>query len=267
MKMTQRPIILSFNTLLLTTLFGCKFITTNVSAQQYLDMKQDAHIYDVDVVVFARRLSQPTTELINNKASVKGEDVLVLQPWDGEQSLLQYPQATELPNNTVPIENQAKPVKVLSNVILSTSMNHPIINRLVANPTFKPIYRQKWRQAPSAFLKPQYIEVSTLPVNTQNQGHSVNSQTLNNNYSNQSNFVIHDKLADYTIDGQVAFSSQRYMHLHVKMNLFRINIDGQKVVYELSQQKRIDLDQWQYFDHQQFGILAKVTAVKLNEGE
>jgi len=257
MKMTPLLKIQTLNTPVLTTLFSFTLMSTAASAQQYLNMKQDGHIYDVDVVVFGRQLSQPPLDTINNKASIKSEDALVLPPWDGEQELFQYPEKEILTTDSVPIEKQASPVKVLSHVILNTSMDHAIVNRLAANPTFKPIYRQKWRQAPSAFLKPQYIEVSNL-----NQ-----SQTFNENHSNHSNFIIHDMVSDYSIDGQVAFSSQRYMHLHVKMNLFRMNPDGEKIVYELSQQKRIDLDQWQYFDHQQFGILAKVTAIELDKKE
>ena len=252
MKSTQ-----SFLTHSLLTLCACGLFTSVVNAQQYLNLRQDGHIYDVDVVIFARRLSQPTADSIVSKASVKSEDVLTLPFWDGVTELYQYPAIVEPPNDSVPIESQANPVRVLSNVILSTSMDHAIVNRLQANPTFKPIYRQKWRQSPSPFLTPQYIEVSNLS----------RSEMNNVNDFNVTNFSFKSNVADYSVDGQVAFSKQRYTHLHVKMNLYRVNSEGEQIVYELSQQKRVELDQCQYFDHQQFGVLAKVSAVKLEQGE
>ncbi|MCF6320052.1 MAG: peptidoglycan binding protein CsiV, partial [Proteobacteria bacterium] len=254
---TQSPITLSITALRLIILMTCCAITSAVAAQQYLDLRQDGYIYDVDVVVFTRVLSQPTAESINNKALVKSEDVLVLPFWDRQQDLFQYPEVAEPPSDSVPIENQANPVRVLSDVILSTSMDHAIVNRLKVNPSFTPVYRQKWRQVPSAFLHPKYIEVSNL-----NQ-----SQPIGGNKLNPSNFIVNETLPDYSIDGQVAFSRQRYSHLHVKMNLFRVNSEGDQIIYELSQQKRINLGRWQYFDHQQFGVLAKVTSIKLKKGE
>jgi hypothetical protein len=272
MKMTQASITKLFTSLLT----GC-LLTSAVAAQQYLEMRQDELIYDIDVVVFARQLSQPSAESINNQASVKTEDVFKLPVWDGEQDLLQYPAPIEPPSDSVPIENQANPVNVLSDMVLTNSMNHPIIDRLKVNPTYKPIYRQKWRQLPSAFLNPQYIEVSNLMPTEANANNELNqsdmSQSnispadLNRSSLIQPDVFMADLIADYSVDGQVAFSEQRFTHLHVKMNLYRINAEAEQIVYELSQQKRIELDQWQYFDHQQFGVLAKVTAVKLEKGE
>lgn len=289
MKMTQSSIIKS-----LTSFITACLLTSTVVAQQYLKMGQDELIYDIDVVVFARQLSQPTADSINNQVSVKTPDVVQLPQWDEKQVLLKYPEIIEPPSDSVPIENQADPVTVLSDVILDTSMEHPIIDRLNTNPIYKPIYRQKWRQLPSVFLNPLYVEVSNLkqaettddhglPPGALNQT-SINQPDTNLSPFNQPNprqatfdsydynlpateLMDADLVADYAIDGQVAFSEQRFTHLHVKMNLYRINAEGEQIVYELSQQKRIQLDEWQYFDHQQFGVLAKVTAVKLDKGE
>ena len=146
-------------------------------------------------------------------------------------------------------------------------MDHPIVNRLSANPTFKPLYRQKWRQVPSQFTQPKYIEVSNLPQNIQTNNFNTNGFNNNSFNSNGANIITYGEVHDYKVDGQMAFSMQRYTHLHVKMNLFRNSSDGDQIIYELSQQKRIELGQWQYFDHQQFGVLAKVTAVKLDQEE
>ncbi len=272
---------------LLVTLLATAVLSNSVYAQQYLNLRQDGHIYDVDVVVFARQLAQPSSDAINNQALVKNEAVLTLPVWDQQMPLFVHPQIAAPDNESewqVPIDKQAEPVKVLSDIILSTSMDHAIINRLKANPTYHPIYHQKWRQMPSAFLKPQYVEVSSLQATEVTRLNSLESTSIpitdppptednpldnqedsfDNFYTNSSNAL---NVADYSIDGQVAFTQQRYTHLHVKMNLFRINAEGEQIIYQLSQQKRIELDKWQYFDHQQFGVLAKVTAIKLTAGE
>ncbi len=245
-----------------TSLLCCCLFSSAIFAQQYLNMRQDGRIYDIDVIIFARALSQPPAQSVSSKPLLKSDSVNVLPTWDGTQELLQFPPLTEQSSHSVPINNQANPVKVLSDLILSNSMDHPIVNRLSANPTFKPLYRQKWRQAPSQFTQPKYIEVSNLPQ--ENQINGFNSNGFN---SSGSNTIAYGEVHDYKVDGQMAFSMQRYTHLHVKMNLFRNSSDGEQIIYELSQQKRIELDQWQYFDHQQFGVLAKVTTVKLNPEE
>ncbi len=242
--------------------FGIALLAQSISAQEYLNLKQDGVIYDVDVVVFARNLAQPDAESIKQAASVKTENVLNLMPWDGETELMKYPQISQPQNGQddewqVPIEERAAPVRVLSWLILSNSLNHPIINRLNANPTFKTIYRQKWRQPATSFSNPKYVEVSNLPSNSVDH---LGSDFNNNGFGTVN---LHD---DFSIDGQVAFSKQRFTHLHVKMNLFRQNQNNEQISYEISQKKRIELGQWQYFDHQQFGILAKVTAVSLKPG-
>lgn len=243
-------------------------ISSAVNAQQYLNMRQDGRIYDVDVVVFARQLSQPDAKSLIKKPLVKNQDVVTLPLWDGQQKLFQYPEVAAPPDNSVPIENQANPVRVLNDVILSTSMDHAIVNRLKVNPTYRPIYRQQWRQMPSSFRNPRYIEVSSLshqnnqaaarPMDRFNELNEEDSEV-------RSEFSMKTTVPDFSIDGQVAFSSQAYNHLHVKMNLFRVDSMGQQITYQLSQQKRITLNQWQYFDHQQFGVLAKVTPVSLRK--
>lgn len=232
-------------------------------AQEYLTLKQNDVIYDVDVIVFARNLAQPATESVKKLQPIKTESVKQLAPWNGESELILYPQTNTTQSTTtdewqVPIEEQAPTVKALSWVIMSNSMNHPLINRLSANPTFKPLYRQKWRQPASSFNAPMYIEVSNLPQQPENQ--------FGNTYSNDSRYNAMSLYDDFSIDGQVAFSQQRFSHLHVKMNLYRQNFDGDQILYEISQKKQVELNEWNYFDHQQFGILAKVTAVSLKPG-
>lgn len=249
----------------MTKLLCVILLCTSLSpdAQEYLNLKQDDVIYDVDVIVFARQLAQPDAEAIKNANAIKSEDVLQLETWDGETELLQYPPIEIKPENSdenwqVPIDaEEALPVNVLSWIVLTNSMTHPIINRLEANPTIKPLFRQKWRQPATAFTDPQYVEVSSLE--------ETEEPTLTNTNRMENLIEEQPMIDDFSIDGQVAFSKQRFTHLHIKMNLYRQNINAEQIVYEISQQKRIELDEWQYFDHQQFGIIAKVTAINLKQ--
>lgn len=232
-------------------------------SQEYLRMSQNEVVYDVDVIVFSRQLSQPSAESMNNAESVKTIDVKSLPRWDRNTPLIKFIEPPKVASDSeweVPLKEQVKQADVLSWVVLDTSMNNAIINKLNNNPTIKPIFHQKWRQPASDFLKPQYVEISHLVAQT------INPNDLPQQPQNM--FIQNEIYADNSIDGQVAFSKQRYTHLHVKMNLYRVNAEGEQIIYEISQQKRINLGEWQYFDHQQMGVLAKVTAVELRpEGE
>ena len=236
-------------------------------AQEYLQLNQDQVVYDVDVVVFARRLAQPSTDTYNNAPLVQAGLIRTLELWDQEMPLFIYPEpevATEEASEEwqVPIEEQPKLVDVLSWVMLSNTMVHPIVDRLAVNPNFKPLMHQKWRQPATQFLQPEYVKLSQIE-STESEDES--QQSIEANEPMMTNmFPVETIHPDYSIDGQVAFSKQRFTHLHVKMNLFRVNADGEQIIHRIAQQKQVDLGEWQYFDHQQFGVLAKVTEVSLN---
>ncbi|MCX7553418.1 CsiV family protein [Marinicella sp. S1101] len=260
-----------------TTLFSFLLmnLTHSVAAQGYLELTQDDAIYDVELIVFARQLSQPAAEQFKQAPSLKTADALQLPVWDEETDLIQYPEPEEPAvdkqdeNWQVPIEEQSQAVNVLSWLVLDNSLNHPIIDQLMVNPSNQVLLRQKWRQPASSFTAPTYVEVSTIPLE-QTADEAANEQLsfgddLTPNDAVQSTLFEQNASVpdDFTIDGQVAFSEQRFTHLHVKLNLYRINAMGESLVYEISQQRRINLEEWHYFDHQQFGVLAKVTQVNL----
>ena len=233
---------------------------TQGTAQEYLKLQQDGVIYDVDVVVFARLLSQPSAKNINNKPITKNENLMSLPAWNRQQPLLVYPEPVSENSAEwqLPLSEQPKQVDVLSWVILDQSMNHAIVNRLQANPGIKPLFHQKWRQPPSPFTQPQFIEVSTLPATIDLSEYAQEEPNEINYFERQA-----QQVADYSIDGQVAFSKRKFSHLHVDMNLYRQNSEGETIIYQISQQRQIETGQWQYFDHPQFGVLAKVTQVQL----
>ena len=235
---------------------------TQGTAQEYLKLQQDGVIYDVDVVVFARLLSQPSAININNKPINKSENLMTLPEWDRQQPLLVYPEPVSENSAEwqLPLSEQPKHVDVLSWVILDQSMNHAIVDRLQANPGIKPLFHRKWRQPPSPFTQPQFVEVSTLPVTSESLP-SDQVDDMERQYFNRQ--VQTPLVADYSIDGQVAFSKRKFSHLHVNMNLYRQNTEGETIIYRIAQQRQIEIGEWQYFDHPQFGVLAKVTQVKL----
>ncbi len=234
-------------------------VSQNTLAQEYLQFNQDEVVYDVDVVVFARRLAQPSTETFNNAPLVDSENSRILEFWDQEMPLFIYQEPEEVPEEAaeewqVPIDEQPQRVDVLSWVMLTNTMEHPVIDRLAVNPNLKPLLHQKWRQPATDFLQPEYVKLSLIDSIEQPVADEPMIPTL---------FPTKQIHPDYSIDGQVAFSKQRFTHLHVKMNLFRINAEGEQIIHKIAQQKRVELGEWQYFDHQQFGVLAKVTEVPL----
>ncbi len=250
------------------------FLANNTTAQEYIRLNQEEVVYDVDVVVFARRLSQPSSEIFNNASLVNTDAARILSPVEDDVPMFVYPEPEETPATNeqsdewqVPIEEQPKLIDVLSWVLLEKNMAHPIISRLAVNPNFKPLLHQKWRQPATAFLQPEYVQISLLEPSLGNNDETEEpDDSTGVNMANDmlgSLFPVPQIHPDYTVDGQVAFSKQRFTHLHVKMNLFRVNAEGEQIIHKISQQKQVDLGEWQYFDHQQFGVLAKVTAVEL----
>lgn len=264
------------------------WMTHDTNAQEYLRLKQDDVVYDVDVVVFARRLAQPSAETFNNAPLLTDPERRFLTPWDPDWPLLNFP-VPEPPENAaktedewqVPIEEKPKEVDALVWVAFASNPNHPVLQRLSVNPNLKPLLHQQWRQPATAFLQPEYVAVTTLPQSAAdateesnfgnngdfNEGHTdepLTNPSVDHTFGSLNDFFATPQpKPDYSVDGQVAFSKQRFTHLHVKMNLFRINETGEPIVHAISQQRQVELGEWQYFDHQQFGILAKVTAVSL----
>ncbi|WP_223788502.1 CsiV family protein [Marinicella meishanensis] len=264
----------------------------DTTAQEYLRLAQDDVVYDVDVVVFARRLQQPSVETFNNAPLVATDDRRFLPQWDPEWPLLNFPQPEPVePNATdqdewqVPIEETPQEVDALVWVAFASNPNHPVLQRLSVNPNLKPLLHQKWRQPASAFLDPEYVTVSTVATAPEAVAAADADSTFNTEtpaFDNPTSRTLDEDGTvpslddffntpptnpDYSLDGQVAFSQQRFTHLHVKMNLFRINQAGESIVHAISQQRRVKLGEWQYFDHQHFGVLAKVTEVSLQPPE
>jgi len=253
-------------------------------AQEYISLDQNDWVYDVDVIVFARQLAQPDAETINSSVIEPLEPLKTLYPLSEELPLfkaveldLLADQQNATENNKqwqVPLGEDKQLVDVLTWFIVENNMQHPIIEKLQLNPTFKPLHHQKWRQPEVSFLQPIYVKVSSdipplaTPPFTDEQ-ETVDVEMNSDIAPTDEAFILNinetQTPEDYSFDGQVAFSMQRFNHISVLMNFFRIDPNGNPITYNIKQKSRVELNQWQYFDHQQFGVLTKVTAIKIEE--
>jgi len=212
------------------------------------------------------------------------EDRRYLKLWAPEWPLLNHPEVAPQPDETkddetrqVHIEEQPHEADALEWMAFPSNAAPTVMRRLPANLTLKPLLHRKWRQPATAFLNPEYVAVTSLPWTPEPAAElgddpanaAMTESTSSNEPLNPLAEYFPQKTThpDYSIDGQVAFSQQRFTHLHVKMNLFRINEAGESIVHAISQQRRVNMGEWQYFDHQQFGVLAKVTEVSLQPPE
>lgn len=267
-----------------------------VDAQEYMTLTDDDLAYDVEIIVFARNLSQPNLSIVVNRSTepvqltkplfINTEDLPLFE----ETPQIEIDELSELTdkNLQVPLGDDEVNMQALVWLFISQNMNHPIIERLNNNPTIKPLFHQKWRQPATEFLAPEYVAVSSIrsnhelwvnvPESEENQANNSiqntaiqidliqNHTTYDNEYMPIDDFTV-EVHPDFSFDGVVSFSKQRFNHLQVVMNFYRIDTEGQQLVYSINQKNRIEIGQWQYFDHQQFGVLAKVVTVENFQNE
>lgn len=235
---------------------------TLVWSQEYLTLKPGQWAYDVEVVIFGRQLAQPDSLTINNRLSQLDVPTQSLITQSNELPLIK-----ELPvvNKTdeseqwqVPLEGEKPKQQALVWTALAVNGEHPVINKLRSNPTIKPLHYQKWRQPATDFLSPEYVIVSSIE-----KPEYVVHEDLETTSPQEENQVYND----YSFDGVVAYSKQKFDHVTVKMNYFRHDPIDQLISYTIDQKQRIKLGIWQYFDHQQFGVMVKVTAISIQSAE
>ena len=253
-------------------------------AQEYLRLTQKDSLYDVEVLVFARQYAQPDASLLKAAEHIKPEPTRVLEPLISEDMLLfalvetkTITEPQEGDDWQVPINEAAVAIDALAWFVIDDSMESAVIDKLNDNPTIKPLLRKKWRQPATDFLSPEYVSVSTSSaiIDDSNLAFEVDSpvgigsnQLTTEDSENvmidiSSEFSTPDQPDDYAIDGQLAFSKQKFNHIHVIMNMFRYDVNHELITYQINQKSRIQLGEWQYFDHQQFGVMVKVNEIKL----
>jgi len=248
-------------------------------AQEYIPLTDDKLVYDVELIVFARNLSQPTASTVNNQITDVDKTTKSLfvnvsdLPLFKSNSNLSPDDASANSNENwqVPLDDNKTTMEALVWLFISHNMSHPIILRLNNNPTIKPLFHQKWRQPATEFLSPEYVAISNIEKTSEpstDETDLIETPALQPIQINEFDFNdVLNTFPDFSFDGVVAFSKQRFTHFQVKINFYRLDEEGQQLVYSINQKTRIKLDQWQYFDHQQFGVLAKVVTVKKPQDE
>ena len=231
---------------------------SSAHAQEYLRLTQDSLIYDVEVVVFARLLSQPDATTIKTNSLVLVDGLKQLPTLEDDTAELFKPviddassQVNGNDNWQVPVTDNKVAVDVLSWFKFPTTMNHPVVDRLQNNPTIKPLDYQKWRQPATNFLNPSFVYLTS------------------NHYATAEDMVMNQEIMpnDFEFSGQIAYSKQKFDHVQIKLNYYRNDDSGNSITYIMDQKSRIELNEWQYFDHQQFGVLVKVSPITIREKE
>lgn len=236
------------------------------SAQEYQVLQPDQWVYDVEVVIFGRQLSQPDALNINSRRSnldVPVHEILVDYKELPLLELIPQEQSADSANWQVPIEGEPPEQQALIWILLDKGLNHPVINRLQSNPTIKPLIYKKWRQPATEFLSPEFVAVTSInkpEVAFENTIH------ITSDFQDENHQTI-EKHPDYAFDGLVAYSKQRFDHVSVKMNYYRHDPFGEVISYAIDQKQRIKLSEWQYFDHQQFGVMVKVSPIEIESSQ
>ncbi len=243
----------------------------NTWAANYIPLATGIQLYDVEVLVFARHIAQPDSLLFNNRATVDLDEVNAMFPADDMPWLIEDEnQTAEDEQWQVPLEGeQTSNAKALAWFAFDTpAPQNPVYQKINQHPEMHALFYQKWRQPATPYRNPGYVKISNWPedlINPEAQADDVDlGETVVGNL-----FEAHDiqepneeiaiKKTDFTMRGKVAFSKQRFQHGHVKVNLYRDSLDGESLVYLIDQDTQIDLNQWQYFDHPQFGVMMKVS--------
>jgi|SRR5690606_19710406 len=262
-------------------------LTTNSAAQTYINRLGNEPVYDVEVIVFGQMLAQPSQEQVKQAEVFLQNNAVEVDFIEADASLpklkklnhsSESSESTNLSDQTqVPLTDVSPEYQVLVWYLLANNLTGGVVERLAANPKYKPLIRKIWRQPVTPFNNPLYVKVnnrqttidsdeqirkeSNFRVSTSQQSFATDEVSVSSGKRLPSTVNI----KDYEVHGQVALSQGRFTHLHIKFNYYRINDEGDVIIYASKQQKQIDLNQWQYFDHQQFGVLIKVTAVKAEE--
>jgi hypothetical protein len=263
-----------------------------VTAQEYHLITDEAPVYDVEVIVFARLLGQPDAGSLNSRTVSLDVPYRLLTELDESWPLFAWQQPEikaitntggEADNWQVPIEEAEPETEALVWFRYPGNATHPVTQRLAANPGLQPLWQQKWRQPATPFLAPEYVHVSSIwvpPVEPDELSEPADQFTepsplLSSVNANEETLMTDEvepmysepQYPDFTFDGAVAFSEQRFTHIQVRMNFYRQDSSGQMITYSMEQKSRITLGEWHYFDHQQFGVLTKVMPVAINPEE
>lgn len=239
-------------------------------AANYLPLSSGIQLYDVEVIVFARLLSQPDSSQVSNRTEIDLTTLNAMQVAEDDMAWLIESEKPDQEGDQwqVPIEGEAtSDAKALAWFAFDNlPSDNAVYNKLDKHPNMRALFYQKWRQPATPYRKPGYVKISNWPEDVSVDETTEADSSFSNNStlagyayeSDEEDVTIEPIKPDYTMRGKVAFSKQRFQHGHVDVNLYRNDFNGESIIYRIEQNTQIDLDKWQYFDHPQFGVMLKV---------
>ncbi len=237
-------------------------------AANYLSLASGLRLYDVEIIVFDRDLPQLNSHQVSQKPVLDLTELNAMEPADPElprvKSSAQDVNGQNDDQWQVPLNDQGRNVEALAWFAISNNGNSsPVFNRINSHPQMQALFYQKWRQPATPYTRPGYVKISNWPEDAMpNESETTDTMDTFVGSLHETEKTITPK-SDGTFRGQVAFSKRRFHHAHVNMNLFKQGADGEMITHNIKQNTQIDLGKWQYFDHQQFGIMMKVTPAQL----
>lgn len=241
----------------------------NSWSANYIPLATGIKLYDVEVMVFARHITQTDSQLFNNRPKVDLDGVNAMFPAEDLPWLVEDEnQDAESEQWKVPLDGeQTSQAKALAWFAFDApAQQNPVYQKINQHPEMHALFYQKWRQPATPYRNPGYVRISNWPEDliqpeALSDDDDLGSTVIGNLFEVEDTFDSNEviPITDYTVRGKVAFSKQRFQHGHVKVNLYRDSLDGKPLIYLIDQSTQINLDRWQYFDHPQFGVMMKVS--------
>ena len=231
-----------------------------VFSATYVTIENLEGVYDVEAIVFTRLQPQPPAKTIANAEFFNLDGAVVVEPRLFEESIYidQTKESTEKWN--VPVEEQTQIGEAL--VWYADDDNkkmYGVWQKLQQSSEYQPLLHKQWRQPYTPFNNPQYVIMDEI--------YQVNNSMDDEPLSVVEFYSPLQNIEDQKLHGKVALSRGRFSHLHVKMNLVRVNLNDERIVYAIDESRQIQLDQLHYFDHKEFGVIIQVRKAQLKPEE
>lgn len=237
-------------------------LVTQVQAANYLSLASGLRLYDVEVILFDRGFPQRNSDQVSEKPALDLSELNAMEPADPNLPRVKSHAKENDEQWQVPLNDQGSNVEALAWFAISNNGNsNPVFKKINSHPQIQALFYQKWRQPATPYTRPGYIKISNWPEDSRDQEEQSNTNTFVGGLYSDEPQVSAKK--DGTFRGQVAFSKKRFHHAHVNVNLFKEGADGRLITHNIKQNTQIDLGKWQYFDHQEFGVLMRVTRAQL----
>ncbi len=260
-------------------------LSLNLQAAEYIQIGDDDTLYRVEVLVFARNLMQDDASVTSNGALVDVDAARTVQPPEPDVPLIVKPDGEHSGGDAgqwnVPINETGHSWQALAWYRVDDAGMTPLWQVLQGNPQYRPLLMQAWIQPATPFTQPGYVQLAApaLPERldeTEIQADRSSAWPRSSDTTSSHNDATdplwtlqfnapedtQDATADFTLRGRLAFSEGRYMHLHSQFNLYRRDGNGEEIIHSLMQQRQVKPGELHYFDHPQFGVLARVTEFK-----